>query len=184
LLYPFDGVTHVSPFQNILVPTDFEPTADGAVELATAFALTAGARITFAHVLTAGPAASVQSRMAEADALLRAKVAAAAERGINAEGLLLFGDAIRAILSTVDAREVDLVVMGTHGGDAHAGIMLGSVVEEVVRRAKVPVLTASSHVRPGRWLGRAARPLGVHTRRTSELPPGHLATVSFPPAND
>ncbi len=174
----------MTPFQNILVPTDFEQTADSAVKLAIVFALTAGARITFAHVLTGGSPAPVQSRLAEADALLRAQVAAAAEHGIKAEGLLLFGDAIRAILSTIEAREIDLVVMGTHGGDAHAGMVLGSVVEEVVRRAKVPVLTASSHVRPGRWLGRSARPLGVHTRRASELPPGDLAAVSFPPAND
>ncbi len=175
----------MSPFQNILVPTDFEQTAESAVKLATAFALTSGARITFAHVLTNGSAASLQARIAEADALLRAKVAAAAEHGIEAEGLLVFGDAIRAILSTIQTRDVDLVVMGTHGGDAHAGIMLGSVVEEVVRRSPVPVLTASSHVHPQRWLARPARARGVHTRRApSEMPASVLAPASFPPAND
>ena len=132
-------------------------------------------------MLTGATAASVHSRLAESDALLRAKVAAAAQHGIKAEGLLLFGDAIRAILSTIDAREIDLVVMGTHGSDAHAGIMLGSVVEEVVRRAKVPVLTASVHLRPGRWRGCATRPLGFHARRTSELPPRPPRHGQLPP---
>lgn len=42
-------------------------------------------------------------------------------------------------------REIDLIVMGTHGHSGLAHMFLGSVAERVVRKAPCPVLT----VRPG-----------------------------------
>lgn len=41
----------------------------------------------------------------------------------------------------------DLIVMGTHGRTGLAHVLLGSVAEEVVRRAKCPVLTVRSPTR-------------------------------------
>lgn len=38
-------------------------------------------------------------------------------------------------------RKADLIVMGTHGRGAAAHLILGSVAENVVRKAKCPVLT-------------------------------------------
>jgi nucleotide-binding universal stress UspA family protein len=46
-----------------------------------------------------------------------------------------------AILSYVEEHEVDLVVMGTHGRRGLQRLLIGSVAEEVLRRAPCPVLT-------------------------------------------
>ena len=45
------------------------------------------------------------------------------------------------ILEHADEHQVDLIVMGTHGRRGPSRLLLGSVVAEVVRSARVPVLT-------------------------------------------
>lgn len=50
-------------------------------------------------------------------------------------------------------READLVVMGTHGRRGLRHLMLGSVTEEVVRRAPCPVLTAREQEEPATVAG-------------------------------
>ncbi len=46
-----------------------------------------------------------------------------------------------ALLQYADRQNIDLVVLGTHGRRGLRHLMLGSVAEEVVRRATCPVLT-------------------------------------------
>jgi nucleotide-binding universal stress UspA family protein len=45
------------------------------------------------------------------------------------------------VLDYAAEKEIDLIVMGTHGRGALAHMLLGSVAEQVVRRAPCPVLT-------------------------------------------
>ena len=47
----------------------------------------------------------------------------------------------RAILTYADENDIDLIVMGTHGRHGVDRILMGSVAEQVVRRAKCAVLT-------------------------------------------
>ncbi|MEF8781441.1 MAG: universal stress protein [Haloferacaceae archaeon] len=49
------------------------------------------------------------------------------------------GKPSRAIVDYVEDEEIDAIVMGSHGRDGTARILLGSVAETVVRRAPVPV---------------------------------------------
>jgi nucleotide-binding universal stress UspA family protein len=51
------------------------------------------------------------------------------------------GTPYEVILDYVDANDVDLVVMGTHGRTGLDRYLLGSVTEKVVRTSDVPVLT-------------------------------------------
>jgi len=60
--------------------------------------------------------------------------------GVDHEGEVLQGDPAPTIVDY--AREVDLVVMPTHGREGLSRQFLGSVTERVVRRAPVPVLAA------------------------------------------
>jgi nucleotide-binding universal stress UspA family protein len=46
-----------------------------------------------------------------------------------------------ALLSYADEEGIDLIAMGTHGRKGASRILLGSVAEDVVRRAQQPVLT-------------------------------------------
>ena len=45
------------------------------------------------------------------------------------------------IVRYASEHEIDLIVMGTHGREGVARMLLGSVAEKVVRRAACPVLT-------------------------------------------
>ncbi|MEI6137516.1 MAG: universal stress protein, partial [Chloroflexota bacterium] len=49
-----------------------------------------------------------------------------------------------SIVEYARAREIDLIVMGTHGRGALAHVMVGSVADRVVRLAPCPVLTVRS----------------------------------------
>jgi nucleotide-binding universal stress UspA family protein len=53
---------------------------------------------------------------------------------------LTSGQPAKVILAYVDSHEIDLIVMGTHGRSAVMQRFLGSVTENVVRNADVPVL--------------------------------------------
>jgi nucleotide-binding universal stress UspA family protein len=60
--------------------------------------------------------------------------------GLTAERVVLYGVPFQEIVEAAKARQVDLIVMGTHG---HTGLMyvfLGSVAEKVVRLAPCSVL--------------------------------------------
>jgi nucleotide-binding universal stress UspA family protein len=46
-----------------------------------------------------------------------------------------------AILDSVDAADVDLIVMGTHGRTGLDHYLIGSIAERVVRQSPAPVLT-------------------------------------------
>jgi nucleotide-binding universal stress UspA family protein len=54
------------------------------------------------------------------------------------------GDPADAILRLAQERNVDLIVMGTHGRSGLPHVLLGSVAEKVVRLAPCPVLTVKA----------------------------------------
>jgi nucleotide-binding universal stress UspA family protein len=69
-------------------------------------------------------------------------VAGLAEAGVEAEAEVSDGPAGDVLLRTAKSRDADLIVVGRRGQGLIAELLLGSVSEYVVRRAKVPVLVA------------------------------------------
>ncbi|MCB0209002.1 MAG: universal stress protein [Anaerolineae bacterium] len=53
---------------------------------------------------------------------------------------LLEGPSAEAILSVAEVRQVDLIVMGTHGRSSLQGLLLGSVSQKVIHHAHCPVM--------------------------------------------
>jgi len=129
--------------RKILVPTDFSETADSATTHAVYFAELYRAEITLFHARTIfhdDPAhldddlKRVRSRLVQqAREIGHPDVAPMVEvaRGISASD---------AILNSLSEHDFDLVVMGTHGRSGLAHFMLGSVAEEVIRKAPCPVV--------------------------------------------
>lgn len=68
-------------------------------------------------------------------------------QGISHEIVVASGNAAPEILSLAKKRDIDLIVMGTHGRTGAKHFFLGSVAERVVRESPVPVLTI--HPNPG-----------------------------------
>jgi len=132
--------------KRILVATDFGPAAEAALTYGRALAKNFGATLTVMHV-----AENFFLRATIADPhALKAAVARRLEERLTAEDRRALH--ARAVLETSDQpadeitryakqAEIDLIVMGTHGRDGLAHLLVGSVAERVVRTASCPVLT-------------------------------------------
>jgi nucleotide-binding universal stress UspA family protein len=57
-----------------------------------------------------------------------------------------FGSPYQEILNVAEEKDVDLIVMGTHGRSGIAHFLIGSVTEKVIRTAPCPVLVVRPHV--------------------------------------
>jgi len=135
--------------RTILVPIDFSTCSERALDYAFALAERFGATV---NLVTA-----IVSRQPEVSALMSDHVVAGIRResmagleklvgpraAIAKVGKLIVmpGDARDAILRVADEIEADMIVIGTHGRRGLSRLVLGSVAEEVVRRAACPVVT-------------------------------------------
>lgn len=138
-------------FHHILVPVDFEPCSERALDTAIHLAGTFGARLTVVHAWDI-PEVGYSGRFAPtpemwttieaaAQQALDSTVARTRERLQGAEALLLRGQPANEILAAIERTKADLVVIGTHGRHGLGRFLLGSVAEKVVRASPVPVLT-------------------------------------------
>jgi nucleotide-binding universal stress UspA family protein len=130
----------------ILVPVDFSPPSEAAVEEALFLAKRFGASIDLMHVWRSGASASDDSDaslslFAHSDVgpEMRKYLERAEHEGVAATGRLACGQPETMILDC--AAEYDLIVMGTRGRGAVSHLIEPSLAEHVVRRATVPVLT-------------------------------------------
>jgi nucleotide-binding universal stress UspA family protein len=142
------GEVIVQPFEHILVATDFGDPALHATLLATALARTYDAKLTLLHVYTLPTYAygdglywPIDDLGREAKQALDSAAAKVRETYPKAEGVLTTGSPWEQILAVTKARNVDLVVVGTHGRRGITRALLGSVAEKIVRMSPVPVLT-------------------------------------------
>jgi len=139
--------TLVFPYESVLVPTDGSPAATHAAEHVVEFAASLGATV---HVLAAvddsalGPTVTGEESERAATDAVDAVVSAAEERGV-AETVrhVERGAPVEAILDCVASNDVHAVGMGTTGRRGTERILLGSVAEQTVRSAPVPVMTVA-----------------------------------------
>jgi nucleotide-binding universal stress UspA family protein len=73
-------------------------------------------------------------------ARLQQKAAGLQERGKTVTPLVTRGQPFHEICEVAKGRQVDVIVMGTHGRSGLSHVLLGSVAERVVRHAPCPVL--------------------------------------------
>lgn len=143
---------------HILVPTDFSPAAEHALHWAVYFAQAHNAQLHLLHVMAqydadwfgtehaSVPVGQMQDHMQRDAEEGLARLAPDPERtGVQAERIIRHGvDVDEIILSTADEVGADLIVTGTHGREGLAHMILGSVAEKVVRRARRPVCTVGA----------------------------------------
>ena len=133
----------------LLVPTDFSPCAERAVERAISMAKAEEKALLFLHVIVPPsytfdlalgyPLLNETLRPAARQQLARL-VKQAKEAGVSAESLVFEGLPSVKIVEIAKERRAELLLMGTHGRTGLSKFLIGSTTDEVVRRAPCPVL--------------------------------------------
>jgi len=144
--------------RQILCPIDFSEPSRRALDYAVALAGRFGSTITAFHVCPLAPATAYAPGPLlpvtvptpdELQALLTSMQRFVGEdTGARASIRYEIGEggAATEILERAQAIPSDLIVMGTHGRSGVDRLLLGSVTERVVRKAKCPVLTVAPPV--------------------------------------
>ena len=136
--------------KKILVPIDFSDCSKKALQYAIPLAKEHGAAIILLYVVppayVAGEYggieyAQLQTEMkASGDAQLQKLAAAEVPAGLFKESLVGVGVPASEIVQAAKTLAADVIVIATHGRTGLKHVLLGSVVESVVRRAPCPVL--------------------------------------------
>lgn len=143
--------------QNVLLPTDFSACADHALSHAVGIANQFDADLHFLHVVNElDPDWYGITNVQEEAVKLRDQIRNEARERLDelvpdteldtTVSLQLSFDVADTINEYVDERNIDLVVMGTHGRQGLERLMLGNVANKIVRHAPCPVLTVREEV--------------------------------------
>lgn len=143
----------MSPFRNILFPTDFTPHARAALKYAAAFARQGAGRVVLfsvqggsvpANLLTV-PERSFEEPDVNWLRQLRNDVkdmlADPLLAGLEVEPVIIEGEPALEIARAAREYEIDLVTVVTHGRKGLARALWGSTAEEIIAESPCPVLT-------------------------------------------
>jgi len=141
----------VISFKNILLATDLSDDSEKAFNYAVAVARCHGSKIFLMHVmppeaLSFIPEFPDERHHDEARRQLESLASRRALNQISHETVLRTGSVWSMVSAVIRQRDIELVVLGTHGRSGLKKLVLGSVAEEVVRRAACPVLTVGPHI--------------------------------------
>ena len=119
-----------------------------ALSLATELARQDGARIVIAHVredVVGKGGGPIVANEDEIQAQIRKQAEDMSSDGIETSvemREIMLGGPAHAIVEVADAANADLIVAGTRGHSAIAGLLLGSVTQRLLHIARCPVLVA------------------------------------------
>ena len=135
--------------KNILFPTDFSERSAAALPYAAAIARCFRAKDYVAHVAESD--ASEAPAGAPEPSTISPQEMAILDRcdllnGIPYEALLEKGEIWAVLAEMIRQREIDLIILGTHGRGGFKKLILGSVAEEIIREAPCPVLGVGPQV--------------------------------------
>jgi nucleotide-binding universal stress UspA family protein len=137
----------------IVVPTDFSQQSLTALDYAVGLAQSYDARVKVIFVNEPGLKISDMAWVGVEHGSLNEGQAAESRRAIEklvldripvevtADANILYGEAVAKIIDYASDVNADLIVMATHGRTGVSHVLLGSVAEQVVRKAPCPVLT-------------------------------------------
>ena len=144
-------------FERILIATDFSNASQQALAYALTVAKRYHAEVVAVHAIAPeprdlaimGPVPKALDReRAEADEACRQLENDLSSHGIKHKIILERGTVWEVLADVIAREQTDLLVMGTHGRGALKTLALGSVAEEVLRRASCPVLTVGPKALP------------------------------------
>jgi len=133
-------------FKRMLVPLDGSSLAEAVLPQVQDLVKALGAEVFVLRVAAAHVFPGVDPTEKEVDVVQKAEayVTEVADRlrtaGILVHSSVRYGEAAEEILGHIRDNAIDLVAMSTHGRSGLSRLVMGSVAEQVVRHATVPVL--------------------------------------------
>lgn len=133
--------------KRILAAVDFSETSDKAFDYAVSLARVFEAEVVALHVvhdpIVYAPTTGQEWRD-EFERTIKEKLDALLNRhtceGVEVKAVIKQGGAWLEIIEYAKAENCDMIVLGTHGHGPVQHMLMGSVAEKIVRKAKHPVL--------------------------------------------
>jgi nucleotide-binding universal stress UspA family protein len=139
--------------ENVLVATDFSPLSEPALLWAKAIARRYGSELYVTHVISPAETALVppeywgtSQQMIEEAATRELEDLNVHLKDVHHKMLLQHGGVWESIAEAIEQFRIDLVVIATHGREGLGRFIMGSIAEDVFRRAPCPVLTIGPKV--------------------------------------
>jgi nucleotide-binding universal stress UspA family protein len=137
-------------YKRALVPLDGSPLAEAVIPFLTEIAATLNMSVLLLRVLEPIPPAVIEGvrqtmvdvsdvRKGDAEGYLRSVAATVRARGIEVSYQVRSGRPDVEIVEAARETSADLIAMSTHGRSGLGRLLFGSVAEQVLRHADVPV---------------------------------------------
>ena len=137
-------------YQRALIPLDGSPIADSILPFISKIAGPLDMEVVLLRVVPLTPEVvmgiaytegldSAETRAREAQRYLNERVEELWAKGLRAQAHLVIGDPAPEIVAYARKAGADLIAMATHGRSGLSRLVMGSVAEEVVRSAPIPV---------------------------------------------
>jgi nucleotide-binding universal stress UspA family protein len=142
-------------FDRVLLATDFSAASQAAFRTALNTCIAFRSSLLVLHVFeyaemappeTGGLLLELQALCEHSRDLLEDLRQQAVRAGVECEAILENGVASAIILDVIDAREIDLAVLGTRALHGFERLVFGSTAEAVLRKSPCPVLTVGPRV--------------------------------------
>jgi nucleotide-binding universal stress UspA family protein len=145
----------------ILLPIDFSPSSDAALEIATDLAQHFRAQLHLLNVIPMLPVVTgvdyfpettfplettyLQESKDRAEQKLAKCIGALISRGVKASSNVEIGnDVVGNIMTVIESEHIDMVVLSTHGISGWRPLVFGSIAEKVIRLVQCPLLLLRS----------------------------------------
>jgi nucleotide-binding universal stress UspA family protein len=139
----------------ILLPIDFSPSSQSALDMAADLAEHFHAELYLVHVIPVFPTTTlpdlipegnlIQHERAFAEKHLAKCHAVLVSKGIKSASAIEMGnDTASSILEVIERENIDLVVISTHGISGWHPLVFGSIAEKVVKLVQCPLLLLRS----------------------------------------
>lgn len=142
-------------FERLLIATDFSAASQAAFRTALATCLELHTSLLILHVFeydnitppeSGGQMIELQALSDQCRSSLESLRQQATDAGVACETVLESGIAESTILDAIDAKQIDLAILGTNALHGFERLVFGSTAESVLRKAPCPVLTVGPQV--------------------------------------
>lgn len=150
--------------KSIMVPIDFSEYSKNALKYAIDFAKQFNAKMYLIYVVEpiiypadfsmgqiAIPSADIDLQSRANEELIN--LAKTIGSGLHVETIIKTGKPFVEIIDTAKEKDVDLIIIATHGHTGVEHLLFGSTTEKVVRKAPCPVLTLREPIKGFQYKG-------------------------------